>query len=180
MVMYTLINVLVGCLFLVALGYLAFQLFAKWQGDEQIVLQVRHKKVSFKVEEISFNQVTLYADVPFQNVGRQNGTVMDVFPRVLLPQEQFDEVHVAAWTTNANKERHDGYWEAVIIPSKKGGIIRLRVILTAKHGNIRVDAKNFPDMPIDIVYQVVGRSDWYLTKGRVILTAQEVEKALLS
>ena len=37
---------------------------------------------------------------------------------------------------------------------------------------------NFPDMPIDIVYQVVGRSDWHISKNRLVLTSEELEQAM--
>jgi len=34
------------------------------------------------------------------------------------------------------------------------------------------------DMPIDIVYQVVARSDWFITKARIIMTAEEIAEAI--
>jgi hypothetical protein len=33
-------------------------------------------------------------------------------------------------------------------------------------------------MPIDLVYQVVSRSEWYIHKARITLKAAEVQKAL--
>ena len=34
---------------------------------------------------------------------------MDLFPRPLLPEEQFDSVKVDAWAMDINRPRHDGY-----------------------------------------------------------------------
>ncbi len=177
MFLYTLINVIVAIIVIIAILILAFRLFAWKQGNERIVMLTK-RRTPFAVEDLTFNQVTLVCDIPFVNKGRQNGTIMDLYPRHLLPQEQFDNVHVESWTTDASKNRHDGYWEAVIIEPRKGGTVRLRLILTSRNGNIHKDLVGFPDMSIDIVYQVVGRSDWHITKNRIVLTAEELQQAM--
>ena len=174
---YTVANTVMCILAIVAVGYCAFRLYAYRQGDEHIVFSTK-RRTAFALEDIGFDRVVLYSDIPYENKGKQNGTLMDVYPRHLLPQEQFDNVGIVSRTTSLEKERHDGYWEAVIIPPGKGGHVRLRVEMTAKNGNIRSDLNDFPDMPIDIVYQVVGRSDWYITKARIVLDADEVVQAL--
>ncbi|MBD8976753.1 hypothetical protein [Veillonella magna] len=177
MFFYTLINVVVTIVVIIAALYLAFRFYAWRQGNERIVL-VTKRRTPFQVEDLTFKTVTLVCDIPFVNRGKQNGTIMDVYPRHLLPQEQFDNVSIVSWTTDANRERHDGYWESVIIEPRKGGTIRLRVILEGKTGNIRKDVVGFPDMSIDIVYQVVGRSDWHISKQRIVLTAEELAQAM--
>ena len=50
--------------------------------------------------------------------------------------------------------------------------------LTSKGGNIREDLRTFPDMPVDLVYQAVSRSEWYIHKARITLKASEVRHAL--
>ncbi len=177
MFLYTLFNIVVTLLFLIALGYLGFRLFAWKQGDEQIVM-IPKRRTPLMIEDISFNSVVLTTDIPFTNKGRQNGTIMDLYPRHLLPQEQFDNVHIESWTTDLARPRHDGYWEAVIIEPRKGGMIRLHLIMTAKSGNIRTDMKDMPTMHVDIVYQVVGRSDWHIAKNRITISAQELAEAM--
>lgn len=177
MYIYTLFNVVVVILVIIAVFYLAFRAYAWRQGDEAITMLVK-RRTPFVVEDESFQQVVLVSDIPFVNKGRQNGTIMDLYPRHLMPQEQFDNVHIQSWTTDANAERHDGYWKAQIIETRKGGTVRLRLIFTAKNGNIHKDLKGFPDMNIDIVYQVVGRSDWHISKNRITLTAEELQQAL--
>ncbi|MDY3974322.1 hypothetical protein [uncultured Veillonella sp.] len=177
MYIYTLINVIVAIIVIIALVFLAFRFYSWRQGDEQITMLTK-RRTQFEVEDINFHQVTLVCDIPFVNKGRQNGTIMDLYPRHLMPQEQFDNVWIQSWTTDANAERHDGYWKAQIIEAHKGGIVRLRLIFNAKNGNIHKDLAGFPDMNIDIVYQVVGRSDWHISKNRIVLTAEELQHAL--
>ncbi len=182
MFIYTVFNILVYIILCIALAYLLFRIFCHIQGDEKILILTK-RRTPFQLEDITFNQATLVTDIPFKNTGKQNGTIMDCYPRHLLPQEQCDSVHVETWLTDISggqAERHDGYYKAAIIEAGKGGLLRLRVILTGKNGNVRIDGKDFPDMNIDIVYQVVGRSDWHIAKARIELTAEEVRHALMN
>lgn len=177
MFIYELLNIAFTIMCVIAVLYLLFRLFVWRQGNEHVVMLMK-RRTPFIVEDMSFNQVVLSCEIPFVNKGKQYGTVMDLFPRHLLPQEQFDRVKVESWITDAHKERHDGYWEAVIIKPRKGGVCKLRLVLTAKSGNIRKDLVGFPDMPIDILYQVVGRTDYHISKDRLVLTSSELEQAL--
>ena len=174
---YTLLNVVITILVVIAVLYLAFRFYVVRQGDEHIQM-VTKRRSAFQLEDISFDKVTLVCDIPLTNRGKQNGTIMDLYPRHLLPQEQFDNVHVECWTMDVARPRHDGYFESYIVEPKKGGTIRLHVIMTGKNGNIRKDLQGFPDMNIDIVYQVVGRTDWHISKNRICLTSEELQAAL--
>lgn len=177
MLLYTILNIVVAVILIIAILYVAFRFYCVQQGNERITMLVKRRS-PFVVEDISFDKVVLVCDIPFVNKGKQNGTIMDLYPRHLLPQEQFDNVHIESWTTDANHERHDRYWEATIIEPRQGGMVRLRLIITGIHGNIKKDLIGFPDMNIDIVYQVVGRSDWHIAKNRLVLTSEELQDAL--
>lgn len=157
--------------------YIAHAFYAMWQGDEHIVFSV-HRKSPFQLEAISFDQMTLVARVPYKNVGKQNGTIMDAFVRTYLPQEQFDSISVHAYLTDEENPRTDGYWKAKIIEKGMGGHVILRLVLSAKNGNLRNDIEGFPHMNLDIVAQLVGRTDWYMTKSRLVLTPEDVQRAL--
>ena len=174
---YNILTVVVSIIVAIAVLYLLFRLFALKQGDEKVILLPK-RATNFQVSDRNFESITLFCDVPFVNKGRQNGTIMDLFPRLLLPEEQFDSVKVDAWAMDINRPRHDGYFEAVIIKPRKGGTIRVYVTLIGKSGNIREDIKGFPYMNIDIYYQVVGREDYHIDKQRIRLTPEEVEAAL--
>lgn len=103
---------------------------------------------------------------------------MDFYPRTLLPREQFDKCVVQAQLANKDAERDDGYWESVIYYPGKGGNLRVTVTLISKNRTIREDLQTFPDMAIDLVYQVVARSEWFIHKARITLKASEVKRAL--
>lgn len=177
MFIYELINFIVGILCIIAIIYIIYRLYAWRQGNEHLVIMAK-RRTPFIVEDINFNEVILSCEVPFANRGKQYATIMDMFPRHLMPQEQFDGVHIESWLTDKHHERHDGYWEALIVKQRKSGTIKLRVVFTSKTGNIRTDLQGFPNMPIDIYHQVVGRTDYRISKTRVVLTARELQDAL--
>ena len=106
------------------------------------------------------------------------GTIDGLLSACLIPREQYDRCLVSAQLANKEAERDDGYWESVIYYPRKGGRIRVTVTLVSKNRDIRNDLRTFPDMPIDLVYQVVSRSEWYIHKARITLKAAEVQKAL--
>ncbi len=177
--LYTIINIIVGIIFFVALGYIMFRIFCLVQGDEKVIFFAK-KRTPFVLDtDPDLATITLVTEIPFRNIGKQNGTIMDCFPRVLLPQEQCDSVEVQAWLTDTAEPRHDGYWKAVIIEPGQRGSVTLYVTLRSRTGDIRSDAKDFPNVNIDIVYQMVGRSDWHIAKKRITLTKEEVQRALL-
>ena len=82
---YTLLNVVITILVVIAVLYLAFRFYVVRQGDEHIQM-VTKRRSAFQLEDISFDKVTLVCDIPFTNRGKQNGTIMDLYPRHMLPQ----------------------------------------------------------------------------------------------
>ena len=177
MYLYILLNVLMGLIGVIALLYLAFRIFAWKQGDAKFIIEARRRN-PFELKEMTSDTAVFETEVPFHNAGRQLGTIMDFYPRVLLPREQYDRCLVSAQLANKEAERDDGYWESVIYYPRKGGRIRVTVTIVSKNRDIRNDLRTFPDMPIDLVYQVVSRSEWYIHKARITLKAAEVQKAL--
>lgn len=162
---------------LVALIALAVWLYLLRQGDAEYVF-LTDSRTDFKIQEISADKAVFVCQVPFVNRGTQDGTLVDVFPRHLLPIEYYDAVKVESKITIASQPRPDDYWEAIIINSGKGDAIILTVTFTAKDSDIRSSLKEMVDMPIDIVYQIVARCDWYMTKTRLVMRAEEVAAAL--
>ena len=152
-------------------------LYIAKQGDANFKFIV-DQRTDFTLTGITKETATFSATVPFINNGSQDGTLMDVFPRHFLPCEQFDAVDTDTRLTFDRANRSDGYWEAYIVPVTTGGSIILTVKFTAKSGDIKVALKDMVDMPIDIVYQVVARSLWYIAKERLVMTADEIHKAL--
>ena len=69
---YTLLNVVITILVVIAVLYLAFRFYVVRQGDEHIQM-VTKRRSAFQLEDISFDKVTLVCDIPFTNRGKQNG-----------------------------------------------------------------------------------------------------------
>ncbi len=164
-------------LILVLGAVIGIWLFIANQGDAHFKFVV-DQRTDFKLTGITQDSATFSTTVPFINNGTQDGTLMDVFPRHFLPYEQYDAVDTDARLTLDCANRSDGYWEAYIVPKNTGGSIILTVKFTAKSGDIKAALAEMVDMPIDIVYQVVARSPWYIDKDRLVMTADEIHKAL--
>ena len=155
----------------------ALWLFIARQGDAELEFLV-DQRTDFKLDDISGGRAVFSCVVPFVNKGTQDGTIMDCFPRHLLPQEQYDTVEVSSRLELETRRRNDGYFEALIVPKTDGNAVIVTVIFTAKQGDIREALAGMVDMPVEIYFQVVARGKWYVTKQRIVMTAGEVAVAL--
>ena len=95
---YNILSVVIAIIVAIAALYLLFRLFVLKQGNEKVILLPK-RATNFQVSDRNFESITLFCDIPFVNKGRQLGTIMDLFPRPLLPEEHFDAVKVhGLWT----------------------------------------------------------------------------------
>jgi hypothetical protein len=172
-----LVAILLVVLLVAGLLALAIWLYIVRQGDEKIVFVVDQRS-DCRLEALTGQAAVLSCKVPFVNKGTQDGTLIDVFPRVLLPYEQFDAVEVSAKLTLESNRRTDGYWEALIIPQTTGDAALITITFMAQNTDIREALGEMVDMSIDIVYHIVGRSTCYIAKTRIVITADEIAKAL--
>jgi hypothetical protein len=166
---------------LVALVAVAVWLFIARQGDAEFEFMVA-ERTPFIVEELAGNKATFSCTVPFMNKGSQGGTIMDAYPRHLLPCEQYDGVEVNSRMELTTAPRTDNYFEAVIFTKGTGGTVVITVTFTAKTGDVKealsVMHDLSVDMPIDIVYQIVARTPLYIHKTRMIMTCDEIMSAI--
>ena len=163
-------------LLLVIIVIAAVWLYIARQGDAEFVFLV-DQRTAWVVEEFHEDSVTFSVKIPFINRGSQDGTIMDAYTRHLLPFEQCDAVEVYSRLTNEALFRSDGYWESVIVPKHTGGTAVVTIRLTAKKGSIATALADMVEMPVDIVYQVVARSLWYISKNRLLFNADEARLA---
>jgi hypothetical protein len=165
--------------FILVIGLLAslVWLFITFQGDALFEF-ITAQRTPFVLDKLTQDTAVFSCKVPFMNKGSQAGTIMDAYTRHLLPMEQFKEAEVLSRLTLEKLYREDGYWEAVIIPKGTGGTVIVTVTFKAKSGDIRQDLSQMVDMPIDLVYQVVARSPWYIDKARIVMTSEEISQAL--
>lgn len=168
---------LAGLVLVVVFVVFAIWLYIANQGDANFKFIV-DQRTEFKLKSVNQDTAVFTTTIPFVNNGTQDGTLMDVFPRHFLPYEQFNAVDTDVRLTLDSADRHDGYWEAYIVPKATGGSIILTVKFTAKSGDINTALKDMVDMPIDIIFQVVARGPWYFAKNRLIMTADEIHKAI--
>lgn len=173
---------------LVILGYLlAFlglvmlvvALFVWRQGDADFYFDVANRSKLVLESESADNMVFSFR-LPFRNRGSQQGTMMDVFARPWLPREQFSAAELTTKVTAESSPREDGYWEAALFPMDKidrdVAIISLR--FDAHGGDIRQAMEQMVDLPLNVIYQAIGRSDWYMAKVMVELPIEEFQIAM--
>lgn len=164
-------------IFLVCLGFVVYWTIAFIKGDCHLKV-LKTKMSPLQVEKMEMGSVTLSYTLPIINVGKQIGTIMDAFVRTYLPYEQYDGATVSATLTAADEPRDDNYWQAFIMQIRKPKVFLIRIKLDGKSGNILRDLEDFPDMAMDVIYQVVARSDYYYDKTRIVLTSEDLQTAL--
>lgn len=168
-------KILAVIILLICLGFIAYWAIAIIKGD--CVLKVmKSKRTPFHVESMDMKSVTLSCTLPIKNVGKQLGTIMDAFVRVYLPFEQYDEAVVTAHLTDFDMPRPDDYWQAFILDP--GKTKKFLITLEIKGDSILHDLETFPEMGMDVIYQVVARSDYYYAKSRIVLSKEELRNAL--
>lgn len=139
-------------------------------------LEVRTDSRSpFALDALTERSAAFSTKIEFANVGKQCGTVMDCYVRHLLPYEQFDGVAVSSKAELESAPREDDYFEATIIQRGESAYVLVKVTLEARgDGDIKEALTRMVDMPIDVVYQFVGRDPWRIDKRRIELKAAEV------
>lgn len=167
--------------FLAFLGllFLALALYIWKQGDADFIFDTDQRS-PLVLEQETADQMVFTFSVPFRNRGSQQGTLMDVFVRPWMPKEQFSAAELTTKVTVASCPRSDGYWEATLFPNEKlendVAVITLR--FDAVDGDIRRAMAQIVDLPLNIIYQVVARAEWYLSKTMLELPMEEFHAAM--
>lgn len=162
---------------LICLGFIAYWAVAVIKGDAVFRLE-KSKRSELKVIDMGRNYVKFSYTLPIRNTGKQLGTIMDAFPRVYLPFEQYDKASVTAHLTDFDTPRDDDYWQAFILDPGKTKKFLITLDIKGKSENILRDLENLPEFAMDVIYQIVARSDYYYAKGRIVITREEVRNAL--
>ncbi|CUH97634.1 putative membrane protein [Propionispora sp. 2/2-37] len=162
---------------LAVLLILAVWLYIARQGDAEFRF-LTEQRTEFVLVGADREKAVFACTIPFINKGSQDGTIMDAYTRHFLPHEQYDGVEVVSRLSLESDPRTDAYWEALIVPKGTGQAVTVTLILKAKNGDIDQTLPEMVDMSLDIVYQVVARSEWYITKGpRLGVDAADLLKA---
>lgn len=191
--MYMGLQIIMILLLLVTLVYVAYTAFARWQGDMHFIAvpagtapsRRRAKSilpagaVRFTLEETTRQELVMVGEIVLYNDGKQQGTVMDCLGRAYLPCEQYPDLNVRVRLTPSEAPRTDDYWEAVLVPAKTGLRTRVEVTITAANGHLTEAIAEFGKVDFDVIYQVLGRSDWYYDKTRLTLTGDDIRSEWL-
>ena len=169
--------------FLAFLGLvmLAVALFIWKQGDADFFFDVA-KRAKLVLDSETADSMTFSFRLPFRNRGSQQGTLMDVFARPWLPCEQYSAAELTTKVTAASNPRDDGYWEAALFPNDKidNDVAIVSLQFNARGKAIRPAMALMVDLPLNIVYQVIGRTDWYMAKVLLELPLEEFQQAILN
>lgn len=189
---YYLLNIIIAVLVIIAVVQLLAALHAAQQGDAKWKVffpgarRGEHKgyrravpQPPLVVTKVTPTEVTFTMEAVLRNIGRQQGTVMDCFPRAYLPREQYPSLRVDAFLSRADEPRDDGYWEAYLVPRKKEVAMNVVVTLRSSDGPIATAIGDLGEFPMDVIYNVYGRSDARYERTRFVVSGANLRQALL-
>ena len=149
-------------------------MFIQAQGDADMQVDVAKRTTSVKVSE-SGKRVDFEVELDYRNVGKQEGTILDAYMRIYLPQEQYDDVLLRGKVNLKNVKRDDDYFEAVLVPANTGKTLLLRFEAYAKNGKTIAEAlANIPDVDVALYLDCRGRGPLFTVKKFITLTAEEM------
>lgn len=133
-----------------------FYSYCKFQGDENFTILTEQTSLLEK-KILSSKKASFIFKIPYFNFGKQDAIILDVFPRILLPQEQFGQAIVTAKLEDSNSRRDDYYMEALPVLLLEGGDFYLTIDIESTENNIATVLTNMVDVPIAFYYEVLGR-----------------------
>lgn len=167
----TIIEILIA---LALLGVLVVALYIALQGDAEMRVLTQKRTAVVKVDERE-GRVDFQLNVPFDNVGKQEGTILDAYMRIYLPQEQYDDVLLRGKVNLENVLRDDDYFEALLVPAGTGKNFVLRFEAYARNGKrIQEALAAVPDVDVALFADCRGRRELYTVKEYFTLTAEEL------
>lgn len=169
-------QVLLGCV--VVLFLIARFVFWK-KGSAKLIFDLKNRTKFYEQEEFhTENSLRLACDFVVKNDGTQCTTISDCLVRPQLPFEQYDGVDVRAKIFLKNAPREDDYFEALLLEKKKQFDVRIVLQFHArKNLTIEQAMAHMVDLPLDILYEELGRTVWQVKKIRLDLTAEEISLA---
>jgi|GEM_PF-3592121 len=165
----------------VLLGFVATGIIVYW-----IILRVLSKegkakisdteRCSWKLQKSKKNQLIFSTTILIKNDTSIDFTLVDVFTRLQLPEEQYKDGICRSWIRRADTNREDGYWEAMIIPKKTGTTAEVFLIIDAVK-SLETTMNNLPDFFIDLYWQIVCRNPQRVEWQRIRVFADDLREA---
>lgn len=169
--LHIIISVLIA---LAVLAVLVVGLYIKLQGDAVMRLLAK-KRTEAVLDKSEGERLDFSLMLPFDNVGKQEGTILDAYMRIYLPQEQYDDVLLRGKVNLEGVLREDDYFEALLVPAGTGKNFVLRFEAYARNGKSIAEAiGNMPDVDVALFADCRGRRELYTVKEYFTLTAKEL------
>lgn len=161
---------------LVILGIVVVGLYIKLQGDAAMRLLTK-KRSEAALDKAEGERLDFSLTLPFDNIGKQEGTILDAYMRIYLPQEQYDDVLLRGKVNLEGVLRDDDYFEALLVPAGTGKNFVLRFEAYARNGKSIAEAVgNMPDVDVALFADCRGRRELYTIKEYFTLTAKELHE----
>ncbi len=159
---------------LAILGVLVVAVYIARQGDAKIELKTAERTKAEKNTEKE-GRIDFSVDIPYVNSGTQEGTILDAYMRIYLPEEQYDGVLLRGKVNLKDVLRGDDYFEAVLVPAGTGKTMVLRFEAYARNGqNIKEALSAMPDVDVALFADCRGRGKLYTVKEIFTLSAIEM------
>lgn len=156
-------------------GFITVELYIALQGDASIEIftgeRTRAKAALREEGRLSFD-----VKVPFKNSGKQEGTILDAYLRVYLPQEQYDGLRLRGKANLEGALRDDDYFEALLVPAGSAGNLVAR-FEACPRGTLSMEEAlgGAPDIDVALFCECRGRGELYTLKRYFTLEAAELK-----
>lgn len=172
---FLLIKILIA---LVILGVIIVGCYIAHQGDAVMRLKKAERSAA-KLDSADESRMDFSVEIPYDNIGRQEGTIIDTYVRIYLPQEQYNDVLLRGKVNLKNVLRDDDYFEALLVPAGTGNTLVLRFEAYAKNGkSIKEAMSKIPDVDVALYADCRGRRELYTIKEIFTLSAEEMRNLI--
>ena len=169
-----LLTIIEALIALIILGVIVVGGYISIQGDAVMRLLTK-ERTQAALDKKAAERVDFSLEVPFDNIGKQEGTILDAYMRIYLPQEQYSDVLLRGKVNREGYLREDDYFEAMLVPAGTGEKFVLRFEAYAKNGKSLEEAmENIPDVDVAVFADCRGRRELYTVKEFFTLTADEM------
>ena len=160
---------------LIIAGLIVVELYIALQGDAVIEFATA-ARTEATLEKREAERLYFAVKVPFKNTGRQEGTILDAYLRIYLPQEQYDGLRLRGKVNLEGVLRDDDYFEALLVPAGSSNSLLLRFEASPKAGlSLEEALGGAPDIDIALYADCRGRRELYTIKRYLTLSAVELK-----
>ena len=162
-------------LILVVIGLLIYWVISQILSNEGNVSIVWSQHIPWSVQRTGETQLVFSTVIPVKNDTLIDITLVDVFARLQLPEEQYKDGLWQVWCRNAESARTDGYWEAFIVKKQSEMAIEIFLIMDSLK-TVDLAMVNLPDFSIDLYWQIVCRNPQRVKWQRLAISADKLRE----